>query len=33
MSRGWPDANYRVTLDMYVGTTAGILDRARAATE
>jgi hypothetical protein len=31
MSRG--HANYRVTLDMYVGTTAGILDRARAATE
>jgi hypothetical protein len=26
-------ANYRVTLDMYVGTTAGILARARAATE
>jgi hypothetical protein len=22
-------ANYRITLDMYVGTTAGILDRAR----
>jgi hypothetical protein len=26
-------ANYRITLDMYVGITAGILDRARAATE
>jgi integrase len=26
-------ANYRITLDMYVGTTAGILDRARAATQ
>jgi hypothetical protein len=26
-------SNYRVTLGMYVGTTAGILDRARAATE
>jgi hypothetical protein len=26
-------ANYRITLDMYVGTTAGILDRARSATE
>jgi hypothetical protein len=26
-------SNYRVTLEMYVGTTAGILDRARAATE
>jgi len=26
-------ANYRVTLDMYVGATAGILDRARTATE
>ena len=22
-------ANYRITLDMYVGTTAGILDRPR----
>jgi hypothetical protein len=27
------DANIRVTLDMYVGATAGILDRARTATE
>ncbi len=26
-------ANVRVTLDMYVGATAGILDRARTATE
>jgi hypothetical protein len=26
-------ANVRVTLDMYVGATAGVLDRARAATE
>ena len=25
-------ANYRTTLDMYVGATAGVLDRARAAT-
>jgi len=27
------DANYRITLDMYVGSTAGVLDRARTATE
>jgi integrase len=26
-------SSYRVTLDMYVGSTAGVLDRARAATE
>jgi hypothetical protein len=26
-------ANIRVTLDMHVGATAGILDRARTATE
>jgi integrase len=26
-------ANVRVTLDLYVGTTAGVLDRARTATE
>jgi integrase len=26
-------ANYRITLDLYVGSTAGVLDRARAATE
>ena len=25
-------ANIRTTLDMYVGTTAGVLDRARTAT-
>jgi len=25
--------SYRITLDMYVGTTAGVLDRARTATE
>ena len=25
-------ANVRTTLDMYVGTTAGVLDRARKAT-
>jgi hypothetical protein len=25
-------ANVRTTLDMYIGTTAGILDRARTAT-
>ena len=26
-------ANVRTTLDMYIGTTAGVLDRARTATE
>jgi hypothetical protein len=26
-------ANYRITLDMYVGTIAGVLDRARTATQ
>lgn len=26
-------ANYRITLDMYVGSTAGVLDRARTATQ
>jgi hypothetical protein len=26
-------ANYRITLDMYVGTTKGVLDRARHATQ
>ena len=26
-------ASYRITLDMYVGTTAGVLERARKATE
>ena len=25
-------ANVRTTLDMYIGTTAGVLDRARTAT-
>ncbi|MBO0803224.1 MAG: site-specific integrase [Nocardiopsaceae bacterium] len=33
VSRMAGHSNYRVTLDMYVGTTSGILDRARAATE
>ncbi len=33
VSRMAGQANYRITLDMYVGTTAGVLDRARAATE
>jgi integrase len=33
VSRMAGHANYRVTLDMYVGTTAGVLDRARAATD
>jgi hypothetical protein len=33
MSRMAAHANYRITLDMYVGSTAGVLDRARAATE
>jgi integrase len=33
VSRMAGHANYRITLDMYVGTTAGILDRARKATE
>lgn len=33
VSRMAGHANYRITLDMYVGTTAGILDRARTATE
>jgi integrase len=32
VSRMAGHANYRITLDMYVGTTAGILDRARTAT-
>jgi hypothetical protein len=26
-------ANYRITLDMYVGSTSGVLERARRATE
>jgi integrase len=33
VSRMAGHANYRITLDMYVGTTASVLDRARAATE
>jgi integrase len=33
VSRMVGHANYRITLDMYVGTTAGVLDRARAATQ
>ena len=33
VSRMAGHANYRITLDMYVGTTAGILDRARHATQ
>ena len=33
VSRMAGHTNYRVTLDMYVGTTAGVLDRARTATE
>jgi len=33
VSRMAGHANYRTTLDMYVGTTAGILNRARTATE
>jgi len=33
VSRMAGHANYRITLDMYVGTTAGILDRARKATD
>jgi integrase len=33
VSRMAGHANYRITLDMYVGSTAGVLDRARSATE
>jgi integrase len=33
VSRMAGHTNYRITLDMYVGTTAGVLDRARTATE
>jgi integrase len=33
VSRMAGHANHRITLDMYVGSTAGVLDRARAATE
>ena len=32
VSRMAGQANYRITLDMYVGTTKGVLDRARHAT-
>jgi integrase len=32
VSRMAGHANYRITLDMYIGTTAGILARARTAT-
>jgi integrase len=33
VSRMAGHANYRITLDMYVGSTAGVLNRARTATE
>ena len=33
VSRMAGHASYRITLDMYVGTTASALDRARTATE
>jgi integrase len=33
VSRMAGHANVRITLDMYVGTTAGVLDRARTATD
>ena len=33
VSRMAGHANYRITLDMYVGTTKGVLDRARLATQ
>jgi integrase len=33
VSRMAGHANYRITLDMYVGTTKGFLDRARLATQ
>jgi integrase len=33
VSRMAGHANYRITLDMYIGTTAGLLDRARQATQ
>jgi integrase len=33
VSRMAGHSSYRITLDMYVGTTAGILDRARTATQ
>jgi integrase len=33
VSRMAGHASYRITLDMYVGSTAGVLDRARTATQ
>jgi len=33
VSRMAGHSNYRITLDMYIGTTAGVLDRARTATQ
>jgi hypothetical protein len=33
VSRTAGHANYRITLDMYIGSTAGVLDRARTAAE
>ncbi len=33
VSRMAGHANVRITLDMYVGSTARVLERARAATE
>ena len=33
VSRMAGHSNYRITLDMYIGTTTGILDRARQATQ
>jgi integrase len=33
VSRMAGHSNYRITLDMYIGTTAGVLDRAHSATE
>jgi len=33
VSRMAGHSSYRITPDMYVGTTAGVLDRARAATQ
>ena len=33
ISRIASHANYRITLDMYISTAAGVLDRARHATQ
>ena len=33
VSRMAGHSNYRITLDMCVGSTTGVLDRARSATE